>query len=69
MNGVFQFELVKTLPKFIKCFNDKELKELFFILLNFTDSSNSNLRKTAKNILQEFVKSNLVKFNKYDENS
>ena len=69
MNGVFQFELEKTMPKFIKYFSDKELKELFFILLNFTDSSNNNLRKTAKNILHEFIKLNLVKFYKFNEES
>ena len=66
MNSVIQFELENILPKFIKCFNDKELKELFNVVLCFTESMNNNLRKAAKNILSQFISLDLINFKRYE---
>ena len=68
MINILQFELEKTLPKFMKCLNINELKEIFGVLTNLIDSNDVNLRKATKNLLQEFLNLNLVSFNKYSEN-
>ena len=68
MINILQFELEKTLPKFMKCLNTTELKEIYSILTNLIDSNDVNLRKATKNLLQEFLNLNLVSFNKYSEN-
>ena len=69
MINILQFELEKTLPKFMKCLNINELKEIFSVLCNLIDSNDANLRKAVKNLLKEYIYLNLVVFNKYsDEN-
>ena len=67
MINILQFELENVLPKFIKCFNIDELKQIFNILINLIDSNDLNLRKAAKNLLQNFVKFNLINFNVFNE--
>ena len=64
MINILQFELEKTLPKFMKCFNVNELKEIFYVLTNLIDSNDVNLRKSVKNLLKEYISLNLVIFNK-----
>jgi brefeldin A-inhibited guanine nucleotide-exchange protein len=64
MINILQFELEKTLPKFMKCFNVNELKEIFCVLTNLIDSNDVNLRKSVKNLLKEYINLNLVIFNK-----
>lgn len=64
MINILQFELEKTLPKFMKCFNVNELKEIFYVLTNLIDSNDVNLRKSVKNLLKEYINLNLVIFNK-----
>ena len=64
MINILQFELEKTLPKFMKCFNVNELKEIFCVLTNLIDSNDVNLRKSVKNLLKEYISLNLVIFNK-----
>ena len=68
MINILQFELEKTLPKFMKCLNVNELKEIFSVLSNLIDSNDANLRKATKNLLQEFINLNLIVFNKYNGN-
>ena len=68
MINILEFELEKTLPKFMKCFNVNELKEIFSVLTNLIDSNDANLRKAAKNLLQEFINLNLLVFHKYTDN-
>ena len=68
MINILEFELEKTLPKFMKCLNTNELQEIFGVLSNLIDSNDINLRKATKNLLQEFLKLKLVTFNKYNEN-
>ena len=68
MINILQFELEKTLPKFMKCLNTNELKEIFGVLINLIDSNDVNLRKAAKNLLQEFINLNLLVFHKYSDN-
>jgi hypothetical protein len=65
MISILQFELEKTLPKFMKCLNTDELKQIFSVLTNLIDSNDLGLRKSVKNLLKEFLNLNLVIFNKY----
>jgi len=65
MISILQFELEKTLPKFMKCLNTDELKQIFSVLTNLIDSSDVGLRKSVKNLLKEFLNLNLVVFSKY----
>ena len=65
MINILQFELENTLPKFMKCFNTDELKEIFSVLSNLIDSNDVNLRKATKALLQKFMNLNLIVFNKY----
>ena len=67
MINILQFELEKTLPKFMKCLNTNELKEIFSVLTNLMDSNDVNLRKATKNLLQEYINLNLIVFNKYNK--
>ena len=67
MINILQFELENTLPKFMKCLNINELKDIFSVLSNLIDSNDINLRKATKNLLQEFIDLNLIVFNKYKE--
>ena len=69
MINILQFELEKNLPKFMKCFNTNELKQIFYVLTNLIDSIDVNLRKAAKLLMQEFLDLNLIVFNKYTENN
>jgi hypothetical protein len=66
MISILQFELEKTLPRFMKCLNTDELKQIFSVLTNLIDSSDVGLRKSVKNLLKEFLNLNLVIFNKYN---
>ena len=66
MINILQFELEKTLPKFMKCFNINEIKQIFGVLINLIDSNDVELRKATKNLLQLFIDLNLIVFNKYD---
>ena len=68
MINILQFELENTLPKFMKCLNTNELQQIFTILSNLIDSNDVNLRKATKNLLQEFIKLNLLVFHKYSDN-
>lgn len=65
MINILQFELEKTLPKFMKCLNNEELKQIFSVLTNLIDSNDVGLRKSVKNLLKEFLNLNLVVFSKY----
>ena len=65
MINILQFELENILPKFMKCLNEDELKQIFDVLINLIDSNDTNLRKATKNLLQEFTKLNIITFNKY----
>ena len=65
MINILEFELEKTLPKFMKCLNENELKQIFKVLTNLIDSKDVNLRKAVKNLLNEFTNINLVIFKKY----
>ena len=65
MINILEFELEKTLPKFMKCLNENELKQIFRVLTNLIDSKDVNLRKAVKNLLNEFTNINLVIFKKY----
>ena len=67
MINILQFELEKTLPKFMKCLNTKELQQIFSILTNLIDSNDVNLRKATKNLLKEFTNLNLFVFHKYSD--
>ena len=64
MINILQFELENILPKFMKCLNEDELKQIFDVLINLIDSNDTNLRKATKNLLQEFTKLNIITFNK-----
>ena len=68
MINILQFELENTLPKFMKCLNTNELQQIFSVLTNLIDSNDVNLRKAAKNLLQEFINLNLLVFQKYNDN-
>ena len=68
MINILQFELENTLPKFMKCLNINELQQIFSVLTNLIDSNDVNLRKAAKNLLQEFINLNLIVFQKYNDN-
>ena len=68
MINILQFELENTLPKFMKCLNTNELKEIFSVLTNLIDSNDVNLRKATKKLLQEFINLNLLVFHKYSDN-
>ena len=65
MINILQFELENILPKFMKCLSEKELKQIFEVLINLIDSNDTNLRKATKNLLQEFTKLNIISFSKY----
>ena len=67
MINILQFEIEKTLPKFIKCLNVNELKQIFDFLINLIDSNDTNLRKAAKSLFLEFVKLNLITLNQFSE--
>ena len=67
MINILQFELEKTLPKFMKCLNTKELQQIFSILTNLIDSNDVNLRKATKNLLKEFTNLNLFIFHRYSD--
>ena len=67
MFNILQFELEKTIPKFMLSFNNEELEQLFYSLLDFVDSINPNLRKISHNLLLDFKKLNLIKFNSKNE--
>ena len=67
--SLLQFELENTVPLFMLYFTNDELSELFDSLLDFVDSINSNIRKTAHKLLLDFKKLNLIHFNsKQQEN-
>ena len=66
--GLLLFELENTIPKFLLLFNKEELSILFYSLLDFVDSVNNKLRLKALNLLHDFKKLNLIKFNGYEEN-
>ena len=68
MFSLLQFELEKTIPKFMLFFSDDELNELFYSLLDFVDSINPNLRKISHKLLLDFKKLNLVYFKGNNEN-
>ena len=68
MINILQFELEKTLPKFLKCLNVNELKETFTVLNNLIESNDANLRKATKSLLQAYLDLNLIVFNKYNSN-
>ena len=65
--NLLQFELEKIIPKFMLYFSNEELEKLFYSLLDFIDSINPNLRKIAHNLLLDFKKLNLIKFNAKNE--
>jgi hypothetical protein len=65
MINILIFELENIMPKFMKCFNENELKQIFEVLINLIDSNDSNLRKATKNLLNEYTKLNIITFNKY----
>ena len=67
MINILQFELEKTLPKFMKCLDENELKEIFCVLTNLIDSNDVNLRKSVSNLLKEYINLDLLSFNKYNE--
>ena len=67
MISILQFEIEKTLPKFMKCMNTKQLEEIFIILDNLIDSHDTNLRKAVKILLKEFINLKLIIFDKYSE--
>ena len=64
MINILIFELENILPKFMKCLNEDELKQIFEVLINLIDSNDTNLRKATKNLLNEFTKLNIITFNK-----
>jgi hypothetical protein len=61
--SLLQFELENTIPQFMLYFTNEELSELFDSLLDFVDSINSNIRRTAHKLLLDFKKLNLISFN------
>ena len=65
MINILIFELENIMPKFMKCFSEDELKQIFEVLINLIDSNDSNLRKATKNLLNEYTKLNIITFNKY----
>ena len=65
MINILIFELENIMPKFMKCLSEDELKQIFEVLINLIDSNDSNLRKATKNLLNEYTKLNIIKFNKY----
>ena len=65
MINILQFELENILPKFMKCLNEDELKQIFEVLINLIDSNDTNLRKSTKSLLQEFTKLNIITFSKF----
>ena len=66
---VINNEIDKIIPFYLKFFKVEELKKLFFILLNFTDSNNNDLKISVTMLLKKFVELKLFVFHSKNENN
>jgi hypothetical protein len=66
---VISNEIDKIIPFYLKFFKVEELKKLFFILLNFTDSNNNDLKISVTMLLKKFVELKLFVFHSKNENN